>query len=144
MVNVQDPHPFLLRPPPHRSSLTPSRSLSRTSSPGGSHSLTPDGEHHSERSSSLANGFPPREPILDVKLIRTQKRKSRKVSGGGRGRDRTRARDGAPLIGNGKPFLSRSPIRSALLNLFWQGLSMRQRRKKCLNYHRSAERTMIW
>jgi len=98
MVNVQDPHPFLLRPPPPRSGLAMSQSHSRTPSPSRSYVHDNDA---SDRSASLVPGLPPREPVLNVKLIRTYKGKARKINGKGRGRDRTRVRDGSPLIQNG-------------------------------------------
>jgi len=98
MVNVQDPHPFLLRPPPLRLGLTSSLSHSRTPSP--SRSYNPDNDA-SDRSGSIVPGLPSREPVLSVKLIRTYKGKARNISGKGRGRDRTRVRDGSPLTQNG-------------------------------------------
>lgn len=107
MVNVQDPHPFLLRPPPLRTSLSHSHSFSRSRSPSpsGSHSMTPD-RRHSERSGSSAHPpSAPRDPILEVKIIKTCKAKTSRLCGKGRGRARTNAREGSPLTEDGMNYL---------------------------------------
>lgn len=91
MVNVQDDHPFMLVPP-----LRPSPS---PSPPSGSQPWTPDGDYP-EHSPGRVNEDSHSEPILDVKLIKAPRSKSRKMNGLGRGRDRTRA-NGSPLVVNG-------------------------------------------
>ncbi|KAG8914976.1 hypothetical protein FRC01_003844, partial [Tulasnella sp. 417] len=90
MVNVQDDHPFMLVPP-----LRPSPSPS----PSGSQPWTPDGDYP-EQSPGRVNDDNHSEPILDVKLIKAPRSKSRKINALGRGRDRTRA-NGSPLVVNG-------------------------------------------
>ncbi|KAG8951411.1 hypothetical protein FRC04_006182 [Tulasnella sp. 424] len=91
MVNVQDDHPFGLVPP-----LRPSPS---PSPPSGSQPWTPDGDYP-EQSPSRINEEHHSEPILDVKLIKAPRSKTRRVDAFGRGRDRTKA-NGSPLVSNG-------------------------------------------
>jgi len=99
MVNVQDPHPFLLRPtlPRPSGSHSQSYSRSRSPSPSGSHSLTPDGPLFDCSPSSAHPTSIPQDPILEVKLIKTCKGKAHKLHGRGRGRSRANARDDSPV-----------------------------------------------
>ncbi|KAG9006763.1 hypothetical protein FRB94_000447 [Tulasnella sp. JGI-2019a] len=119
MVSVQDPHPFMLRPPPPRAGGSQSHSISRSRSPSldGSHSLTPDG-HHSHRSpSSFHQNNAPQDPILQVRIVKTCKGKKSKLHGKGRGRNRTNVRDGSPVLeahpeAQGEEDLTVSPLTS--------------------------------